>query len=178
MISPTPQNVPYENIVGNNGESIPVLPCIHVLAAVLVLSTVAAFPMAPENALAYEKNQAVSQASACGNEFVPINTGCQNTDSQIQGDENAAILTAQQTFPEVKPTPPPKKATLPDEIELVEGVSPDCEGVIEAGQELTCAITNSLDIVPSPTTLTVCRDGGLSGDTFSTRSRYVPNRCS
>jgi hypothetical protein len=88
-----------------------------VLAAALVFSTIAAFPIAPESALAYEKNQATSQTSACGNEFIPINIGCQNTDSQIQGDENAAALTAQQTFPEVKlvqekPTPKPMTATL------------------------------------------------------------------
>jgi hypothetical protein len=69
--------------------------------------------MVPESAVAYEKNQATSQTSACGNEFMPINIGCQNTDSQIQGDENAAALTAQQTFPEVekdhqRPVSPPK----------------------------------------------------------------------
>jgi hypothetical protein len=28
------------------------------------------------------------------------NVGCQNTDSQIQGDENGVAQTAQQTFPE------------------------------------------------------------------------------
>jgi hypothetical protein len=44
---------------------------------------------------------------------MPINIGCQNTDSRIQGDENAVAVTAQQTFPEVKlaqekPSHPPK----------------------------------------------------------------------
>jgi hypothetical protein len=112
--------------------------------------------MVPENALAYEKNQATSQTSDCGNEFIPIsNIGCQNTDSQIQGDENTVALTAQQTFPEVrlvqeKPTPKPTpiSATLqvckdavseidgdfditgndpsPDELSLVPG---DCRDV-------------------------------------------------
>ena len=47
-----------------------------------------------------EKNQAASSANACGNEEVPINVGCQNANSQIQGDENQVVLTAQQTFPE------------------------------------------------------------------------------
>ena len=51
---------------------------------------------------------------------MPINIGCQNTDSQIQGDENAEALTVQQTFPEVKlvqekPSHPPK--TSPPEPE-------------------------------------------------------------
>jgi len=48
---------------------------------------------------------------------VPINVGCENTDSQIQGDENAAALTAQRTFPVIKlvqkeratPPPPPEE---------------------------------------------------------------------
>jgi len=47
-----------------------------------------------------EKNQVTSQANACGNGFVSINVGCQNTNSQIQGDENGVAITAQQTFPE------------------------------------------------------------------------------
>jgi hypothetical protein len=29
----------------------------------------------------------------------PINIGCQNTNSQIQGDENAVGITSQQAFP-------------------------------------------------------------------------------
>jgi hypothetical protein len=71
-----------------------------IAALLLVISAVST--VTPESVSAYEKNQATSQTSTCGNEFIPINIGCQNTDSQIQGDENAAALTAQQTFPEVK----------------------------------------------------------------------------
>ncbi|HZD35452.1 MAG TPA: hypothetical protein VE130_09630 [Nitrososphaeraceae archaeon] len=79
----------------------------------LLLATSAVPTLTPQSASAYHKNQATSQTSACGNEFMPINVGCQNADSQIQGDENAAALTAQQTFPEVKKEPkPPKTATL------------------------------------------------------------------
>ena len=37
----------------------------------------------------YEKNQATSQANACGNGKLPINVFCQNIGSQIQGEENA-----------------------------------------------------------------------------------------
>jgi hypothetical protein len=40
----------------------------------------------------YDKNQATSQANACGNGFLPENVFCQNIDSQVQGDENAVAL--------------------------------------------------------------------------------------
>ena len=45
-----------------------------------------------------EYNQATSQANACGNDFMPLNVGCQNTGSQVQGDENGVALVGQQTF--------------------------------------------------------------------------------
>ena len=64
-----------------------------------------------ENAFAYSKNQASTGTNACGNGEAPTNIGCQNTDSQIQGNENFVAITAQQTFPAVvreePPTPPP-----------------------------------------------------------------------
>ena len=40
----------------------------------------------------YEKNQAISQANACGNGKLPLNVFCQNIGSQVQGDENAVAL--------------------------------------------------------------------------------------
>jgi hypothetical protein len=40
----------------------------------------------------YEKNQAISQANACGNGELPLNVFCQNIGSQVQGDENAVAL--------------------------------------------------------------------------------------
>lgn len=46
----------------------------------------------------YEKNQATSQANACGNGKLPLNIGCQNIASQIQGDENAVSAAAEQSF--------------------------------------------------------------------------------
>ncbi len=46
-----------------------------------------------------EYNQATSQANACGNGEFPTNVGCQNIDSQVQGDENGVAITGQQTFP-------------------------------------------------------------------------------
>jgi hypothetical protein len=45
----------------------------------------------------YEKNQALSQANACGNGELPLNVFCSNTASQIQGDENAVGTTATQS---------------------------------------------------------------------------------
>jgi len=49
----------------------------------------------------YEKNQAVSQATACGNGELPLNVFCQNIGSQVQGDENAIALDGfQQAIPE------------------------------------------------------------------------------
>jgi hypothetical protein len=47
----------------------------------------------------YEKNQAISQANACGNGELPLNIGCQNIASQVQGDENAVAQAAEQFFP-------------------------------------------------------------------------------
>jgi hypothetical protein len=46
----------------------------------------------------YEKNQATSQANDCGNGKLPLNVGCQNVGSQIQGDENSVAIAADQAF--------------------------------------------------------------------------------
>ena len=62
------------------------------LVATSLIGTNAAF------AGGYEKNQATSQANACGNGKLPLNVGCQNIDSQIQGDENAVSVAAEQAF--------------------------------------------------------------------------------
>ena len=51
----------------------------------------------------YEKSQAVSQVNDCGNGELPLNIGCQNTASQIQGDENSAALASEQAFAEEAP---------------------------------------------------------------------------
>ena len=40
----------------------------------------------------YEKNQATSQANACGNGELPLDVYCQNINSQIQGEENSVAL--------------------------------------------------------------------------------------
>jgi hypothetical protein len=59
---------------------------VAVIAATLLGTTA----VTPDSAYAYEKNQAVSQANACGNGELPLNVFCQNLLSQIQGDGNAA----------------------------------------------------------------------------------------
>jgi hypothetical protein len=46
----------------------------------------------------YEKSQAVSQVNDCGNGELPFNIGCQNTASEIQGDDNVAALASEQFF--------------------------------------------------------------------------------
>ena len=70
---------------------------VAVLAATLVATTV----MSSESAFAtkYNKNQAISQANDCGNGKLPLNIGCQNVGSQVQGDENAVSQAAEQVFP-------------------------------------------------------------------------------
>ena len=79
---------------------------IAVVAAVAAM-LVATSAVATEDAFAgkkkgYEKNQAISQANACGNGELPLNVGCQNVGSQIQGDENAVSQAAAQEFPFVE----------------------------------------------------------------------------
>lgn len=65
-----------------------------VVVAAMALMLIGATALATEDAFAgkkkhYEKNQAISQANACGNGELPLNVFCQNIGSQIQGDENA-----------------------------------------------------------------------------------------
>jgi hypothetical protein len=70
---------------------------VAVIAAALVGATAVTADSA--NATKYDKSQAISQANACGNGVLPLNVGCQNVASQIQGDENAVGMAADQTFP-------------------------------------------------------------------------------
>jgi hypothetical protein len=80
---------------------------IAVVAAVATM-LIATSAVATEDAFAGKKkkkeyNQATSQANACGNGELPLNVGCQNTASQIQGDENAVAQAAEQVFPFIEP---------------------------------------------------------------------------
>jgi hypothetical protein len=81
------------------------------IVAAMAVTLIGATAFATESAFAdkkkhYEKNQAISQANACGNGELPLNVGCQNVDSQIQGDENVVALAADQFFPEIEEEKP------------------------------------------------------------------------
>jgi hypothetical protein len=74
-----------------------------VAVAAVAAMLIATSALATEDAFAgkkkgYEKNQATSQANACGNGKLPLNVGCQNVGSQIQGDENSVAQAADQWF--------------------------------------------------------------------------------
>jgi hypothetical protein len=74
------------------------------IVAVLAATLVGTAAITADSAYATkykEKNQAISQANACGNGELPLNVGCQNTASQIQGDENSVALAADQVFPSI-----------------------------------------------------------------------------
>jgi hypothetical protein len=68
------------------------------IVAVMAGMLIGATALATDDALAdkkkksYETSQAVAQDNYCGNGEPPLNVGCQNTASQIQGDEKAAAL--------------------------------------------------------------------------------------
>jgi hypothetical protein len=75
------------------------------IVAVLAATLVGTAAITADSAYATkykEKNQAISQANACGNGELPLNVGCQNVDSQIQGDENVVSLAADQVFPSIE----------------------------------------------------------------------------
>jgi hypothetical protein len=79
------------------------------MVAVVAATLVGVTGITADSAFAYEKSQAISQANSCGNGELPFNVGCQNIDSQIQGDENGVSLAADQTFPTIQnnePEPP------------------------------------------------------------------------
>jgi hypothetical protein len=74
------------------------------IVAVLAATLVGTAAITADSAYATkykEKNQAISQANACGNGELPLNVGCQNVGSQIQGDENVVSLGAAQAFPSI-----------------------------------------------------------------------------
>jgi hypothetical protein len=67
------------------------------MAALMAAALVGATAFATDSAFAdekkhYGKNQAISQANACGNGELPFNVFCQNIGSQVQGEENAVAI--------------------------------------------------------------------------------------
>ena len=91
---------PHKHNTHTNGQNMnfKYIAIVAVIAATLVGTT--AITTDSAFATKYHKNQALSQANACGNGELPLNIGCQNVASQIQGDENVVSLAADQTFPE------------------------------------------------------------------------------
>ena len=66
---------------------------VMLIGATAVATTDSAFAGGKKH---YEKSQAISQANACGNGFLPENVFCQNIGSQVQGDENAVAASGAQ----------------------------------------------------------------------------------
>ncbi|HZD35839.1 MAG TPA: CARDB domain-containing protein, partial [Nitrososphaeraceae archaeon] len=128
------------------------------ITTALILATNAAISLTPDNAFAYKKSQAASLANACGNDEISTNIGCQNTDSQIQGDENGAALTSQQTFPEVEPVQlPDLTVDLPVRTGVV---CPTGQGSCIHNVQLE--VTNLSDIpINTPFQVDVSTDNGL-----------------
>ena len=62
------------------------------IVATVLLATATLTMTTIENTFAYTKNQAKSDTNECGNGQASMNIGCQNIDSQIQGDENAVNI--------------------------------------------------------------------------------------
>jgi hypothetical protein len=73
---------------------------MFVVAAMAVM-LIGATAFATDSAFAdgkkkYGKNQAISQANACGNGKLPMYVFCQNTGSQVQGEHNGVALSGAQ----------------------------------------------------------------------------------
>jgi hypothetical protein len=67
--------------------------------AAMAVMLIGATALATEDAFAKKRSnsQAASQVDDCGNGDSPIDVFCQNLNSQIQGDENAAALSGEQS---------------------------------------------------------------------------------
>jgi hypothetical protein len=84
--------------MNNNTKPLAIV-AVAAIAAMLVATSLVSTNDAFAGKKKYEKNQAISQANACGNGKLPLNVGCQNIASQVQGDENAVAQAAEQFFP-------------------------------------------------------------------------------
>lgn len=130
------------------------------LAIILVLSTLISMiiPIS-ENAFAYEKNQATSQASDCGNGQEPENIGCQNIGSSIQGDENAVNIIGQQSFPTRTVKPPPEETATLIVIKKVACVPGEECSPLPAATEFMLSVTDELCVLEMKFQLKALRQG-------------------
>jgi hypothetical protein len=79
-----------------------------IVVAAMAVMLIGATALATEDAFAdkkrhddkkkggYGKSQAVAQNNYCGNGELPLNVWCQNTASQIHGEDNRAALSSNQ----------------------------------------------------------------------------------
>ena len=79
------------------------------IVAAMAVMLVGATALATDSAFAdgkkkYGKNQATSQANACGNGKLPMYVFCQNTNSQVQGEENGVALDGVQRVEKITKT--------------------------------------------------------------------------
>ena len=65
---------------------------VMLIGATALATSESAFAGGHGHKKSYEKNQATSQANACGNGKLPMNVFCQNIGSQIQGEDNGVAL--------------------------------------------------------------------------------------
>ncbi len=74
------------------------------VVAVMAVMLIGATALTTDDALAgkkkYGKSQAIAQANECGNGKLPMYVFCQNTGSQVQGEDNAVALSGQQSVEE------------------------------------------------------------------------------
>ena len=73
---------------------------VMLIGATALATSESAFAGGHGHKKSYEKNQATSQANACGNGKLPYNVFCQNIGSQVQGDENAVVASGSQQIRE------------------------------------------------------------------------------
>jgi hypothetical protein len=73
------------------------------IVAAMAVMLIGATALATEDAFAdkkkkgsYGKSQATVQTNDCGNGELPLNVWCQNTASQIQGEDNTAGISSNQ----------------------------------------------------------------------------------
>ena len=71
---------------------------VMLIGATALATSESAFAGGHGHKKSYEKNQATSQVNECGNGFMSYNVGCQNTASQIQGNENGVSSASAQEF--------------------------------------------------------------------------------
>ena len=134
---------------------------IAVIAVAAVMLVAATTEMAITGyAFAYNRNQATSQADVCGNGQIPTNIGCQNIDSQIQGDENSVALTSQQTFPSVTREPPTTEPPAPTGF-TIEGTGTGTSG--DEASQVGCKNDDTVSGITLDLTFSAQSDGTVSG---------------